>query len=176
MQGKGTTNDGNTARRFFRDYELTAKLTGFDVRLLKRFAVILQTMASGKQINVAAFALYARETAALYVQVYPWYYMPVTVHKILIHGSDVILHAAVPIGQLSEDTQESRHKEVRRYREYNTRKTSRIKTNEDLMHSLLISSDPVITANRKIANSKKLDLFPESIALLTNSDSESDEE
>lgn len=176
LQGKGTTNDGNTARRFFRNYELTAEITKFDVRLLKRFAVILQTMASGKRINVAAFSLYARETATLYVEVYPWYYMPPTVHKILIHGSDVIQHAIVPIGQMSEEAQESRHKEVRRYREYNTRKMSRIKTNEDLMHSLLISSDPVITANRKIAISKKLELFPESIALLINSDSESDDE
>lgn len=175
LQGKGSSNDGNTARRFFRDYKETAAITGFDVVLLKRFAVILQTMASGKEINIDAFSSYARDTAAMYVQRYPWYYMPVTVHKILIHGSDVMQHAVVPIGQLSEEVQESRHKEVRRYREHNSRKISRIKTNEDLVHALLIFSDPVIAASRKTNNCKKIEMFPEALLLLsTNADSESD--
>lgn len=177
LQGKGSSNDGNTARRFFRNYKETAAITGFDVVLLKRFAVILQTMASGKEINIDAFSSYARDTAAMYVQRYPWYYMPVTVHKILIHGSDVMQHAVVPIGQLSEEVQESRHKEVRRYREHNSRKMSRIKTNEDLVHALLISSDPIIAASRKTNNSKKMEMFPEALLLLsTNADSESDNE
>lgn len=175
LQGKGTSNDGNTARRFFRDCDTTAKITGFNVQLLKRFAVILQTMASGKQINVNAFDSYAKETAEMYVKLYPWYYMAATVHKILIHGADVIRFAVVPIGQLSEEVQESRHKEVRRYRECNTRKMSRITTNEDLMHSLLISSDPLITSKRKIQTAKKLAMFPEAEDLLINTDIESDE-
>lgn len=176
LQGKGTTNDGNTARKFFRNYHTTAKITGFDVRLLKRFAVILQTMASGKQINVNAFDSYAKKTAVLYVELYPWYYMAATVHKILIHGADVIRFAIVPIGQLSEEVQESRHKEVRRYRECNTRKMSRTKTNEDLMHSLLISSDPLITSKRMIKTAKKLPMLPEAEDLLINTDIESDDE
>lgn len=103
LQGKGTTNDGNTARRFFRDYESSAKITGFNVQLLKRFSVILQALASGKEINVERSKSYTNETARLYVELYPWYYMPATVHKILIHGSDVIEFTAVPIGQFSEE-------------------------------------------------------------------------
>lgn len=134
-------------------------------------------MASGKEINIDAFSLYARDIAALYVKLYWWYYMPVPVHKILIHGSDVMRREVVPIGQLSEEVQESRHKEVRRYREYNTRKTSRIKTNEDLMHALLISSDPVISSNRRTNNQHKKEMFPEALQLLsTNANSESDNE
>lgn len=155
LQGKGTSNDGNTARRFFQNFETSAEITGFNVRLLERFAVILQAMASGKKIDVERFKCYTEETARLYVDLYPWYHMPPTIHKILIHGSDVIQLAAVPIGQLSEEVLECRHKEVRRYREQNTRKVSRVKTNEDLLHTLLISSDPVITSYRQIENSKK---------------------
>lgn len=177
LQGKGTTNDGNTARRFFRDYESTAKITGFNVELLKRFAVILQVMASGQRINVTKFENYTKETAVLYVKLYWWYYMPPTVHKILIHGSDVIRFAPVPIGQLSEEVQETRHKEIRRYRLQNTRKTSRIKTNEDLLHSLLISSDPLISSHRQIENSNKMELFKEAKNLIADTNSEfSDEE
>lgn len=43
-QGNGTTNDGNTARRFFRNFDLSAQITGFDAGLLKRFYVILQVL------------------------------------------------------------------------------------------------------------------------------------
>lgn len=178
LQGKGTTNDGNTAGRFFRDIELTAAITGFNVQLLKRYAVILQAMASGRQINVRKFESYTKETASLYVKLHPWFYMPATVHKILIHGSEVMEHLVVPIGQLSEEVQETRHKEVRRYREFNTRKISRIKTNEDLLHNLLISSDPLITSHREIETAKKLELFAETKDLLNdlNFELSSDEE
>lgn len=109
-------------------------------------------MASGTKINIEQFKSYTKETARLYVEQYSWYYMPATVHKILVHGSDVIEFAAVPIGHLSEEVLESRHKEVRRFRQQNTRKVSRIKTNEDLLHALLISSDPLVTSYRKIDN------------------------
>lgn len=148
------------------------------MQLLKRFAVILQVMASGREINVDQFKSYTEDTARLYVQQYPWYYMPATVHKILVHGADVIKFAAVPIGQLSEEVIESRHKEVRRYREHHTRKVSRIKTNEDLLHALLVSSDPVITSHRQIVDTKKLEMFGEAKALLNDTNLEllSDEE
>lgn len=79
--------------------------------------MILQVISSRRPVNVENFAKYTRETAKMYVNLYSWYYMPVTVHKILIHGADVIEHLMVPIGQLSEEVQESRHKEVRKYRE-----------------------------------------------------------
>lgn len=35
-QGSGTTNDGNTARRFFKDPELTASITKVDVNIIRR--------------------------------------------------------------------------------------------------------------------------------------------
>lgn len=36
--------------------------------------------------------------------------MLVTVHKLLIHDSEIVKHAIVPIGTLSEDAQEGNHK------------------------------------------------------------------
>lgn len=79
-----------------------------------------------------------------------------TVLKILVHGAYVIQFAAVPIGQLSEEVQETRHKKIRPYRLKNTRKVLRIKTNEDLLHSLLISSDPLLGSYRQIENNDKM--------------------
>ncbi|KAG5862633.1 hypothetical protein JTB14_004501 [Gonioctena quinquepunctata] len=41
-QGYGSTNDGNTARRFFRNSDVSASITGLDEGIIKRFHVILQ--------------------------------------------------------------------------------------------------------------------------------------
>lgn len=144
-QGFGTTNDGNTARRFFRDFEKTASITKLNPELIRRFAVVLQTISSGRTINIDAFKSYSKETAQLYVDLYPWYYMPSSVHKLLVHGADICKHfSLLPIGILSEEAAEARNKDFRNIREQHTRKMKRIETNEDLLHSLLISSDPYI--------------------------------
>lgn len=96
--GSGTTNDGNTARRFFKNAETSADITGLDLEIIKRFDVILRALASGYEINVDEFETYAYKTAELFISLYPWYYMPASVHKILIHGADVISNSLVPIG------------------------------------------------------------------------------
>ena len=72
-----------------------------------------------------------------------FYYMPPSVHKILLHGESIIKHFAVlPIGQLSEDAQESCNKDYKKFRLYHARKCSRSDTNEDVFHTLLYTSDP----------------------------------
>lgn len=146
--GFGNTNDGNTARKFFADPILSSKLTGIDQNLIYRCNVILRTLNCNYQINSSRFGQYAYETAQMYVNLYEWYPMPPTVHKILMHSKEVIDHFLLPIGQLGEDAQEARHKEIRYYREHNTRKISRKFTNEDLFNVLLVSSDPLISSLR----------------------------
>lgn len=39
--------------------------------------------------------------------------MPDSVHKILVLGADIVSGAILPIGQLSEETQESRNKALK---------------------------------------------------------------
>lgn len=96
--GCGTTNNGNTARKFFKNAEKSAEITGLNINLIKRFGTILTVMASGYEINTDAFETYGIQTAKLFVELYPWYYMPTSVHIILLHGADVIRHAILPIG------------------------------------------------------------------------------
>lgn len=95
----------HVARRFFRNTEKVAEITGIDLNLLNRFSTILTVISCGYEINYDEFENYAKETAELYVQLYNWYRMPPSVHKILIHGSLIIKNALVPIGQLSEEAQ-----------------------------------------------------------------------
>lgn len=164
--GFGNTNDGNTARRFFEKPEASADITGLDVLLIQKFGTLLRTLSSGYDINVEKFENVAQETRQLYVNLYPWYYMPVTVHKILLHSGEVIKSSLLPIGQLSEEAQEARNKDCRRFREHNTQKQSRVATNRDLLNMLLITSDPVVNSLREVPRKKKGTLPSEVLDLI----------
>lgn len=91
--------------------------------------------------------------------------MPVTVHKIMVHSVEVIKFCLLPIGQLSEEAQEARNKDCRRFREGHTRKRSCITTNIDLLRMLLITSDPVINSLRELPP-KKITILPEEVLKL----------
>ncbi|KAL4096813.1 hypothetical protein QTP88_021696 [Uroleucon formosanum] len=107
VQGQGTSNTGNVARRFFKNAEMSSKITGVDINLIKKLGDILIAISSGYEINFESFDQYCQETAKLYIELYNWYRMPPSMHKILLHGSIVIKHALVPIGLLSEEAQEA---------------------------------------------------------------------
>lgn len=154
----GSTNDGNTARRFFAEAEISADITGLDLYLLKRCRTILSTISSGFEINLEKFKEYALDTAKLYIAKYPWYNMSTTMHKILIHSPIIIESCILPIGMMSEEAQEARNKDIRKYREYYSRKNTRENNMEDVMKRLLISSDPYITSLQK-APHKRIDNF-----------------
>lgn len=81
--------------------------------------------------------------------------MTPTQHKSLIHGPDVIANFLVPVGQLSEETQEANHKVFKRFRENYSRKISRENTNEDVLYRLLIPSDPYISCMEDTPKCKK---------------------
>lgn len=164
--GCGSSNDGNTARRFFQNYEESSLITGVDKNLIYRFYIILQTISSGFSINIEKFKEYALDTAKEFVKLYPWYYMPTTVHKLLVHGAEIIKHALLPIGQMSEEAQESCNKFFKKYRENFARKNHRQKTMEDVFKRFLISSDPIISSCRKLLHKPLKSLSPEVIALL----------
>lgn len=164
--GGGTSNDGNTARRFFQDPESTANITGVNVRLIERFSIILQVLSSGQKIDSEKFENYALETARMYVELFKWYYMPSSVHKILLHGANIIKSFSIPIGLLSEEAQEARNKDFKRFRSFNTRKCSRLATNTDLVHKLLISSDAYLSYLRGSWRHIESDFHPEALELL----------
>ena len=143
--GQGNTNDGNTSRRAFEVPQVLAEITGVSPDLIKRLAVILTAINSTrKEIDPDKFGQYALETARFYVELYNWYAMPPSVHKLLVHGADIIRSLPLPVGMLSEEAQEKRNKESRNIRERNARKTGREDTMEDQTHQLLVTSDPLI--------------------------------
>lgn len=134
--------------------------------MIKRFHVILQTISSGYEINLIRFQDYALQTARCFVDLYPWFYMPTSVHKILIHGAEVINSSVLPIGQMSEDAQESTNKFIKKFRENFARKCSRAKTMEDILSRLLLISDPFISSLRELPRKKLKSLLPEANLLI----------
>lgn len=106
------------------------------------------------------------ETYKQIVGKYKWYKMPWSVHRILLHGASTIRHNILPIGQLTEEASEARNKDFRRFREHRSRKTNRIATNEDVLHALLVSSDPLISSMQPVAKKKPLELLDEAKELL----------
>jgi len=114
--GFGSSNDGNTSRIFFENSAIVSEILQVNYNLMYPFHVILQTVSSGYDINVEKFKEYCVETANLFCSLYPWYPMPTSVHRILIHSSEVINSFLVPIGQLSEEAQEARNKDIKKFR------------------------------------------------------------
>lgn len=126
--------------------------------LILRMKTILIAISSGEEIDPEAFRQYAHETAKLYVQNYMWYHMPTTVHKILIHGHEIINKTIIPLGKLSEEAQEAMNKEMRQLRRDHSRKNSRENTLIDVFNGLLIASDPIVTQHRKNQSDKHEEL------------------
>jgi hypothetical protein len=93
--GAGSSNDGNTARRAFLEYERFANVLGLNVTLVKNFRTILLALNSQLPIKVEEFGQLCKATAILYVQEYKWYPMPATVHKILIHGKELVANRCI---------------------------------------------------------------------------------
>lgn len=87
-------------------------------------------------------------------------------HIILIHDKEIIESAALSIDSLSEEAQESRNKDYKYYRLHYTKKFSRLATNEDIFHNLLISSHPYIIHLRPKPRTKLLPLSEKAKTLL----------
>ncbi|GBP71305.1 hypothetical protein EVAR_57689_1 [Eumeta japonica] len=91
----GTSNDGNTARRFFSNSSISAEITGLEKDLIDRCHNLLQCPSSGYKINNVAFKEYALDPALKLVAAYPGTTHPRLYIRSLIHGSEVIDHAII---------------------------------------------------------------------------------
>uniref|UniRef100_A0A1S4KHE3 Uncharacterized protein n=2 Tax=Culex quinquefasciatus TaxID=7176 RepID=A0A1S4KHE3_CULQU len=133
VPGGGNSNDGNTADVFFANVAVVSRITGLDEELLERISALLTVLNSRERIDAAAYRLYAEETRKLYIKLYDWYPLSPTLHKILVHGADIIKRSLLPIGMLSEEAQEARNKSIRKFRQFHARKFNRTVNLEDLI-------------------------------------------
>ena len=99
----GNSNDGNTARRAFSNPEVFADITGVNVECIRRLHNILLSVSSGYNINIDAFTKYCNDTLYLILELYDWYILPPTVHKLLVHGPHIASILELPLGFYSEE-------------------------------------------------------------------------
>ena len=118
---------------------------GIDKDLIIRFRNILIAINSQRPLNVYRISLYCKETYLLYLNNYSWYKIPATVHKVLAHIGDIILHTPVPVGSVGEECVEARHKLFRKDREHHARKSSREHNITDIFMRAIYTSDPHIS-------------------------------
>ncbi|CAI6377477.1 unnamed protein product [Macrosiphum euphorbiae] len=164
--GFGNTNDGNTSRRFFANPECSSRIIGINLDLIVKFKIILEVISSGYCIDPVKFDTFALETAKMYIDLYGWHPMTPTIHKVLVHGAALITHAILPIGQLSEEASEARNKHYGQYRLHFARKFSRVDCNRDILHMLLLSSDPYISNCRQRQHKKTEPFSKEAVNLM----------
>lgn len=145
MPGGGNSNDGNTARKFFREWRVVCEITGLNKELLERMHNILAVINSNCEINIDSFSEYIESTRELYVSEYEWYPLSPTLHKLLVHGRAIVKHAILPVGMYSEEALETRNKSIRKFRENHSRRFNRIVNITDVYQRLMLTSDPVIS-------------------------------
>lgn len=140
----GNTLSGNVARVAFSNPVKFARIIGVSPVLVSNIDVIWRILASKYSVNCDKFDKLCQETLELYLSDAGWFNIPPTIHKILVHGKDIIQACPVPIGWTSEEGSEANNKYIRKFLANHTRKTSHIDTLTDLFHRLLEISDPVL--------------------------------
>ena len=99
---------------------------GFDKELLTRFQTILAVISNSQYlIDVNEFKHYCLDTAKLNTSLYHWFYIPPTVHIVLIHGYLMVQKFDYPFGIISEEAHESKNKGIKKYRERYSQKINK---------------------------------------------------
>lgn len=78
----------------------------------------------------------------------------ICIHKPSMHGKAIISNFTIPIKQLSEEASKAQNKKFRKYREIHSRKINRVAINEDILHHLFVTSNPVISNFRSKLSAK----------------------
>ena len=160
-------------RKAFENPVKTAKICGVSPMLVSNLDTIRRTLASTNKINLGAFESYCKETLDLYMSEVGWYNIPPTLHRVLVHGSEIIRATPINIGLTSEESAEGNTKFARRFYKHHTRKNSHENALADLLFRLLDVSDPFLSC-AEAKNKKSQPIPPDMIPLLCANDLESD--
>jgi hypothetical protein len=93
-----------------------------------------------------------------------WFNIPPSVHKIMVHGADIIDAIDLPLGLLSEEPSEANNRRLRLAKWNHSRLNSRINTFTDMYNRCMDGSDPMVLSyivEEKLAKRPKRNLPPE---------------
>ena len=162
----GNTNTGNVARKAFKNSQTTARICGVSTILVSNLDIIWRTLSFSKPIIPFQFDKICEKTLQQYMIDAGWYALPPTLHRVLVHGKDIIKATPIAIGITSEEGSEANAKFARKFMQHHTRKTAHKDTMFDLFHRLLDISDPFVVAQSFASNKKQIQNIPADMALL----------
>lgn len=148
-QGAGNSNTGNVARRFFENHESSASILNIKPSIIYKMGQVLEVIRSRFAIDPILFEEYCNDLYNEYITDYKLFPLTPTVHKILCHGPKIVQYFQMPIGDLSEEAQETRHKHFKSYMADSARTFSRITCHEDILNKFTLTTDPLINKYRK---------------------------
>jgi hypothetical protein len=93
-----------------------------------------------------------------------WFNIPPSVHKIMVHGADIIDAIDLPLGLLSEEPSEANNRRLRLAKWNHSRLNSRINTFTDMYNRCMDGSDPIVLSyivEEKLSKRPKRNLPPE---------------
>ena len=136
-----------------------SQITGVDITICTNLSYMIRAINTGYKINTERFKKIGRETAERHVQLYNWFKIPVSMHRLWFHVPDIVdaLHP-VTIGQSSKEGLESSHKWIIKALNNHCRQDSYEKMTLDIGHNRLINTDPAVTKYFKspiVRNKKK---------------------
>lgn len=144
--GGGTSTTGNVCRRAFSNPKELSRILKIDEKLIVMFRNILIAINCQQSLNPELFQEYCTQAYQRYLELYSWYKIPATVHKVLAHAAEIIIHSPVPLGVLAEEALECSNKHYRRNRELHARKCSRQANMRDIFIRAMRNSDPLISS------------------------------
>jgi putative intracellular protease/amidase len=101
------------ARKAFANAEKTAAICGVPTMLVSNLDVIWRTLASSQPINPEKFGELCEKTLEQYMSCAQWYDIPPSLHRVLVHGKEIVEATPLPIGMTSEEGAESNTKFAR---------------------------------------------------------------
>jgi hypothetical protein len=179
--GSGNSTTENVCRKAFSDPLLLSTVLGLDFDLVQNFSTLLIAMSCQLPLNLESFAALALSTANIWVDKYSSFKMTPSVHKVLIHGVEIMRNSILPVGILSEEAAEAKNKICRRDRLDHALKNSRKNNLEDVFYRSMDSSDPFLSSLRiaarvKCHKKKSLPLEVTKLLLLDNFHDEDEDE
>ena len=157
------------ARRLLRDHpDVLAEECNVPIEFIKGFYVIWVALASSLPICPEKFKAFCDHIKSIYLENCGWYKMSPTLHKILIHGHEILslLPDTVTSGMLSEEPAESSNKDVKMFQKYHAPQDSPTKRNLAVFNRINDRSDPVVLRHfEKLHKNrrKSSEVFPKAV-------------
>lgn len=143
LQGKGSSNTGNVAKRLLHNPILLAETLELEEEFVIK--IILIAFSSKRQIDFDKMESICEKTNTIFYQQYSWAKMRPTVHKYLKHGVKHCKNFKHSQAFYAEDAGEHMHKLYRNYEKTHARQNSRKNRLMDTFNQALYKSDPLIS-------------------------------